>query len=37
MVCGTGLGIPDTRRVRGCDNKLVGYRVRVWGYVEESG
>ena len=33
MMCGTGLGIPDTRRVRGWDNKLkpVGYRVRDWG------
>ena len=39
MVCGTGLGIPDTRRVRGWDNKLkpVRYWVRVWGYVEEWG
>ena len=40
MVCGTGFEIPDTRRVRGWDNKLkpVGYRVWVWvwGYVEES-
>ena len=36
---GLGSGIPDTRRVRGWDEifKPVGYRVRVWGQVGESG